>query len=719
MPSALQRFQQFPDDVNLAQVCADELQQQGDPRGELIALQIALSQAPGNHGVRQAVEGLLQKHRKAWLGPWVKVKDAHFEWKWGLLRTVWLFPWFGGDEVGRREQIAFALADGVSADLSRCVLCESHELEALRAWLRTLKLPPRLSAIEVPVQFDTRRVDQLDPAVVRWANLWGEMPSWWSEATQIEVLGLHGEGSALPTGIEQLPLRQLSVSYRGLTDLPEALFGMETLRSIVTYNSDSLPKEFHMARMNALLAGFAAAFTPKRRRIIEFNLLVNRLKRASQLADDDDLYDALDSNVEVVRANALQCLESRPSPLRTQPLSSSSVVAMAGTFSRPKASLTADVEATGARLAKKGEQPTHWLLGHSHQGKAHGGGVRFIERHLERGAVKASAASTAAIELLTLAPESLGAALTSLHDVELTERQVREVLVVHHDLELPTSVRAAAKKLLTVQAPLVIKAMTKLRGSLLLPALGEHKRTEYLREFCRAAQIDAEALAMLLLERRQVCTDFLFFRCGAATAKRALDLLTRASKSLNLNMHELDDLPAGVAKVGLEHAALPNNHFSDVPDSLVNAKTLRTLDLTRNKLWRLKLPEGTWPKLEALDLSFNRFKRFPRDVYALKSLKKLTFRAQDVGVPTGIGALTQLEELNVSIQSVTEWPADFFTLAHLKVLDVSHSTLGEVPEAFGLLKQLRELRVARSAWASGVALETLRRLLPATVVATT
>lgn len=715
MPSALHRFQQHPDDLNLAQVCADELQQQGDPRGELIALQIALSQSPGNHGVRQAVEALMHKHRKHWLGPWVKVKDAHFEWKWGLLRTIWLFPWYG-DQAERERQLTEALAAEVSVDVSRCVLFECHELEALRAWVRTLKLPPRLGEVELPVRFDTRSAGEVNPAAVRWASLWGEMPSWWHKATQIEVLELHGAGSALPAGFEQLPLRQLSVSYGELTDLPETLFGMETLRSIVTYNSDSLPKEFHMARMNALLAGFAAAFTPKRRRIIEFNLLVNRLKRASQLADDDDLYDALDSNVEVVRANALQCLESRPSALGAQPLSSSAVVAMAGTFARPKASLVADVEATGARLAKKGEQPTHWLLGHSHQGKAHAGGVRFIERHLERGAAKAPAASRAALELLTLTPESLGAALTSLHDVELTERQVREVVVVQQDLELPTSVRAAAKKLLTAQAPLVIKAMTKLRGSLMLPALGEHKRTEYLRAFCRAAQIDAEALAMLLLERRQVCTDFLFFRCGAATANRALEVLTRASKSLNLNTRELDDLPAGVAKVGLEHALLPNNHFSDVPDSLLKAKNLRTLDLTRNNLWRLTLPEGTWPTLESLDLSFNRFKRFPRDLYALKSLKKLAFRAQDVGVPAGIGALTQLEELDVSIQSVTEWPADFFTLSKLKVLDVSNTTLGGVPEAFGQLKQLTALRVSRSSWASGSALETLKRLLPATVI---
>jgi uncharacterized protein (TIGR02996 family) len=65
MERLLHRIHQHPDDDDARQVYADWLLQQGDPRGELIALQLAPS--PSRESRRRA-EALLAAHGKRWLG---------------------------------------------------------------------------------------------------------------------------------------------------------------------------------------------------------------------------------------------------------------------------------------------------------------------------------------------------------------------------------------------------------------------------------------------------------------------------------------------------------------------------------------------------------------------------------------------------------------------------------------------------------------------------
>lgn len=71
-------------------VLADHLLEQGDPRGEFIALQLEKQRRPlsGNAARRERL--LLQTHRAAWLGPLAKMLVGEEKWERGFLSEAWV-----------------------------------------------------------------------------------------------------------------------------------------------------------------------------------------------------------------------------------------------------------------------------------------------------------------------------------------------------------------------------------------------------------------------------------------------------------------------------------------------------------------------------------------------------------------------------------------------------------------------------------------------------
>jgi uncharacterized protein (TIGR02996 family) len=70
-----------PDDLALRRVLADALQEAGDPRGEFIALQLAIADGTADRRAHQRVEELLAAHLDRWIGvlPNVLPASAHFQ----------------------------------------------------------------------------------------------------------------------------------------------------------------------------------------------------------------------------------------------------------------------------------------------------------------------------------------------------------------------------------------------------------------------------------------------------------------------------------------------------------------------------------------------------------------------------------------------------------------------------------------------------------------
>jgi hypothetical protein len=69
-------------------VYADWLQQRGEIRGELIAVQRALAAAPNDAVLRERESALFEEHGGLLLGPLARVHGARIDWRCGFVRAI-------------------------------------------------------------------------------------------------------------------------------------------------------------------------------------------------------------------------------------------------------------------------------------------------------------------------------------------------------------------------------------------------------------------------------------------------------------------------------------------------------------------------------------------------------------------------------------------------------------------------------------------------------
>jgi uncharacterized protein (TIGR02996 family) len=113
-----------PNSVEPYSVYADWLAGMGDPRGELIALQLQAQRAPEDPRLRGAEERLFREHGEVLLGPCaslVKTRVLSIEWRYGFIKSVR----FQGNDPGRHgrqkrvEYLASLLASPVARFIER------------------------------------------------------------------------------------------------------------------------------------------------------------------------------------------------------------------------------------------------------------------------------------------------------------------------------------------------------------------------------------------------------------------------------------------------------------------------------------------------------------------------------------------------------------------------------------------------------------------------
>lgn len=79
-----------PDDIGAWSVYGDFLQAAGDPRGELVAVQVALAEKPKDAKLKKKESALLEEHADAWLGELAGAEDFVCTWRNGFLDSVTL-----------------------------------------------------------------------------------------------------------------------------------------------------------------------------------------------------------------------------------------------------------------------------------------------------------------------------------------------------------------------------------------------------------------------------------------------------------------------------------------------------------------------------------------------------------------------------------------------------------------------------------------------------
>jgi internalin A len=108
--------------------------------------------------------------------------------------------------------------------------------------------------------------------------------------------------------------------------------------------------------------------------------------------------------------------------------------------------------------------------------------------------------------------------------------------------------------------------------------------------------------------------------------------------------------------------------------------------------WRVDIAKQT--QASALNLSGLGLSRLPRDVWSLKSLRRLLLGDNELTqLPVSIGKLQNLQELVVRGNLLRELPDAIGRLYDLRTLDASRNRLAELPAGFCALRSLRELRL--------------------------
>ncbi|MEV4489973.1 hypothetical protein AB0K04_07650 [Micromonospora coxensis] len=225
-----------------------------------------------------------------------------------------------------------------------------------------------------------------------------------------------------------------------------------------------------------------------------------------------------------------------------------------------------------------------------------------------------------------------------------------------------------------------------------------------------------EVCRMLTDQRRAAAKD-------RADRQRPADEVARENARIRALDHRdagLTGLPRSVAEYrGLTSWDLSGNALTELVDEFAALTELRELDLTGNRFTRFpavltRLPRlarlrhtycgttsvpdevGGMSELVELDLSGNRLETLPSAIGGLPHLREL--RLADCGLstlPAELGQLTGLRHLDLHSNDLTALPEGFAALTGLESLDLSYQYRLALPALFDLLARLPRLRELR------------------------
>jgi len=120
----------------------------------------------------------------------------------------------------------------------------------------------------------------------------------------------------------------------------------------------------------------------------------------------------------------------------------------------------------------------------------------------------------------------------------------------------------------------------------------------------------------------------------------------------------------------------------------VNTITLKDAKLEKN----IPSEIGMLRSVTELDLSDNNFTSIPVDITRVSSLLKISMNNNLISLlPTELGDLTSLQLLSVYANNITEIPKEIGMMTNLQELILSQNSISLVPEELGSLKDLRTL----------------------------
>jgi Leucine-rich repeat (LRR) protein len=189
-----------------------------------------------------------------------------------------------------------------------------------------------------------------------------------------------------------------------------------------------------------------------------------------------------------------------------------------------------------------------------------------------------------------------------------------------------------------------------------------------------------EALEVLIL-------DSLELKKTPSSLKRFIHL---KHLSLNGNLElDLEQLFKALVSLPVTFIDLQNNSIQTLPQELQEVKSLRSINLSGNRLASAinYTILGNLPRLESLWITNNGLSQLPTEIGQLSSLRNLYMEHNALkSLPTTLADLKKVWILHAAHNDFKELPAIFTKMPSLLLLHINNNKISSIPEQYALEK---------------------------------
>ena len=188
-------------------------------------------------------------------------------------------------------------------------------------------------------------------------------------------------------------------------------------------------------------------------------------------------------------------------------------------------------------------------------------------------------------------------------------------------------------------------------------------------------------------------------------------------KSLKLYYCNYKEVPIVISNLKkLEILSFSGNDLIVIPNWIDQLTELKELDFSHNKIKSVPTTLRNLKKLKTLKIGCYTMKEFP--VVVTKCISLTTLKLTDIthrtpfcqNIPSEIGNLINLKELELSGSLIKNIPSSIENLKKLKILKLSFSDDNSLPKSFSNLSSLEELKISNYVQKNNSSMKILKKL---------
>ncbi|KAE8707435.1 Diacylglycerol kinase 1 [Hibiscus syriacus] len=168
--------------------------------------------------------------------------------------------------------------------------------------------------------------------------------------------------------------------------------------------------------------------------------------------------------------------------------------------------------------------------------------------------------------------------------------------------------------------------------------------------------------------------------------------LDKSVRTLDLTQNKLVEVPMEISKlVNMQRLILASNHIQGLPSVLGKLQSLKVMVLDGNRITSLPDELGELARLEKLSISGNMLTSLPEAIGRLRNLSLLNVSSNKLkNLPESVGSCSSLEELQANDNLIEELPESICNLVHLKSLSLNNNKVIQIPPK--ILKNCKALQ---------------------------